>query len=152
MPLPVILLPIFVSGKTIDYFLVDLLSIDLLFLLLTLFHTRFQISYIFSTCIYPITWLIIMKWQSSGQINIFIIKKSHKILKKGRSLGGDRASICDLGRSLEIMENYTFKKLMVWIQPGQASWVGWHPPSHPRRLIRLVWIGTDIIKMVCTRY
>ena len=65
--------------------------------------------------------------------NISIIKISHKILKKAFSTllrkgdlwAGDKAGICDLGRSLEIIENYTVKEWMVWI-------------------------GTDILKMVCT--
>ena len=74
MPLSVISLPISVSGKTIDFFL--------WVLHVFIQNFRYQISYIFNFCIYPITWLIITKWSCSGQISIFIIKRSHKILKK----------------------------------------------------------------------
>ena len=71
MPLSVILLPIYVSSKTIGYFL------WVLYFLLQDF--RFHI---FHFCIYPTTWLIIAKWSRSGWINISIIKISNKILKK----------------------------------------------------------------------
>ena len=97
-------------------------------------YNEFQISYIFNFCIYLNAGLIISKWSCSGQIHISIIKKSHKILEKTFQLllctGAlwlvDRAVICDPGRSLAIIENYTVEKLVVRI-------------------------GTDTLKMVCTR-
>ena len=106
MPLSVILFPVYVSGKTIGYFLwvLHFLIQDFRF-------------HIFHFCIYPTTWLIITKWSCSGWINIFIIKISHKMLKKalwsllckGYLWAVDRAGICDSERSLEIIENDRLK-------------------------------------------
>ena len=99
-------LPIYVSGKTIGYFLwvLHFLIQDFRF-------------HIFHFCIYPTTWLIITKSSCSGWINISIIKISHKMLKKafwsllckGYLWAVDRAGICDSERSLEIIENDRLK-------------------------------------------
>ena len=120
MPLSVILLPIYVSGKTIGYFL----------WVLHFFMQHFGF-HILHCCIYPFTRLIITKWSCSGRINISIIKISHKMLKKAfRSLlcegdlwAVDRAGICDSERSLEIIENDTVKAMIPfhWLKKG---WFG----------------------------
>ena len=57
-------------------------------------------------------------------MNIFIIEKYHKILQKGRSLGGRQSKYL---WSSEIIDNYTVKK----VDGLDLAWAGIPPPKTP---------------------